>query len=304
MRSSISRTFLARVTSHSGADAPAQYHGYATIAAMEQRTSGSQARVLGRTGLVVGPIGISASYGVPTEAVERAFERGANYLYWGSLRRERFAKAVRNLAGKRDRMVLVLQSFAFAPRLLTWSVERGLRRLRFDRADVLLLGHATGPLKEPTLDAWRRLRDRGLVRFLAVSTHDRALIPTLAQNPEIGIIHLRYNAAHRGAERDVFPHIHAENRPGLVAYTSTSSKQLLRSPRLPAGERGPAAGDCYRFCLSHPSVDMVATGPAKAAHVDESLDAAERGPMSEEDLAWMRRVGDAVYGKKRLARSP
>ena len=262
-----------------------------------QKGSEFQPRVLGRTGLPVGPISLSASYGVPTEAVERAFERGANYLYWGSLRRERFARAIRNLAGQRDRMVLVLQSYAFTPRLLTWNVERGLRRLRFGHADVLLLGHATGPLGEPTLDAWRRLRDRGLVRFLAVSTHDRALVPTLASNPDIGIIHLRYNAAHRGAEQDIFPLLDGDNRPGIVVYTATSWKRLLQRRRVPPGDRVPTAGDCYRFVLSHPAVDLVATGPAKAEHVEESLDAARRGPMSDEDLAWMRRVGDAVHGK-------
>jgi aryl-alcohol dehydrogenase-like predicted oxidoreductase len=263
-----------------------------------QQRSGFQPRVLGRTGLVVGPIALSASYGVPTEAVEGAFERGANYLYWGGLRRERFARAIRNLAPQRDRMVVVLQSYAFAPRLLTWNVERGLRRLRFDHADVLLLGHATAPLKEATLDAWRRLRDRGLVRFLGVSTHERALIPKLAENPDIGIIHLRYNAAHRGAEREVFPLLASDNRPGLVAYTATSWKQLLHSRRLPRGERVPTAGDCYRFCLSHPSIDIVATGPAKAAHVGESLEAAERGVMSDQELAWMRTVGDAIHRRK------
>jgi len=263
-----------------------------------QQRSGFGPRVLGRTGLVVGPIGLSASYGVPTEAVERAFERGANYLYWGSLRRERFARAIRNLAPQRDRMVLVLQSYTFAPRLLTWNVERGLRRLGFDHADVLLLGHATRPLKEPTLDAFHRLRERGLVRFLGVSTHKRPLIPVLARNPDIGVIHLRYNAAHRGAERDVFPLLDAGDRPGLVVYTATSLTRLLNPRRLPAGERVPTAGDCYRFCLSHPLVDAVATGPAKAVHAKESLDAAARGVMSEEELAWMRRVGDAVYRKK------
>jgi hypothetical protein len=49
-------------------------------------------RALGRTGLKAGPIGMAASYGVPAAAVERAFERGVNYLYWGSFRRGPFDK--------------------------------------------------------------------------------------------------------------------------------------------------------------------------------------------------------------------
>ena len=35
---------------------------------------------LGRTGREVCRLGISASYGVPTAAVERAFDQGVNYL--------------------------------------------------------------------------------------------------------------------------------------------------------------------------------------------------------------------------------
>src|SRR5579864_5031583 len=94
-------------------------------------------RTLGRTGLRVGPLGVAASYGVPAAAVERAFERGVNYLYWGSMRRGRFADALRNLARERERMVLVVQSYSRMAPLLGWSVERGLRALRFDYADVL-----------------------------------------------------------------------------------------------------------------------------------------------------------------------
>jgi hypothetical protein len=37
--------------------------------------------VLGRTGLRVGRLGVAAGYGVPADAVERAFERGANYFF-------------------------------------------------------------------------------------------------------------------------------------------------------------------------------------------------------------------------------
>jgi len=35
---------------------------------------------LGGTGLQVGRLGVSASYGVPAEAVERAFDAGVNYF--------------------------------------------------------------------------------------------------------------------------------------------------------------------------------------------------------------------------------
>jgi aryl-alcohol dehydrogenase-like predicted oxidoreductase len=89
-------------------------------------------RILGRTGLEVGRLGMAASFGVPTRAVEQAFERGVNYLYWGSFRRGRFGRALRNLKPQRDRMVLVLQSYSRVAALMTLSVEIALRKLGFE----------------------------------------------------------------------------------------------------------------------------------------------------------------------------
>jgi len=254
-------------------------------------------RTLGRTGLTVGPLGLSATYGVPAAAVERAFDEGMNYLYWGSYRRPAFGRALRNLARQRERMVLAVQSYSPFAAGITRSLERSLRRLGFAYADVLLLGYRNRPIPERIRAACCRLRERGLVRHLAISTHNRALIPTMAADPDIEVFHVRYNAVHTGAERDVFPRLPAENPPGIIAFTATSWKQLLGHRRIPSGERVPTAGDCYRFVLSHPAVDVCMTGPATAEHVDHALAAIRRGPMDEDELAWMRRVGRAIYAK-------
>ena len=37
-------------------------------------------RILGRTGLKVGRLGVACSYGAPTAAFEEAFEQGVNYF--------------------------------------------------------------------------------------------------------------------------------------------------------------------------------------------------------------------------------
>ncbi len=170
-------------------------------------------------------------------------------------------------------------------------MERALRRIGYDHTDVLLLGYWNRGMSPRILDAARALQRRGLVNFVAVSTHNRVLAATLSASGDYDIVHLRYSAAHPGAERDVFPRLPAEGRPGVVSFTGTSWGQLLDSRLTPAGERTPTASDCYRFVLSHPGVDVCATGPASAAHVEEAIAARELGPMSEEALAWMKRVG-------------
>ena len=56
------------------------------------------------------------------------------------------------------------------------------------------------------------------------------------------------------------------------------------------------AGDCYRWCLSNPSVDVTLTGPASTQQLDDNLKALERGALSAEEDAWMRSFGRAVHG--------
>jgi predicted aldo/keto reductase-like oxidoreductase len=93
-----------------------------------------------------------------------------------------------------------------------------------------------------------------------------------------------------------------------VAFTATSWGQLLGNSKqpagwitgahpLPKGERVPTATDCYRYVLSRPEVDVCMTGPSNEARMEDALEALRRGPMSEDELAWMRRVGRAVAGK-------
>ncbi len=73
----------------------------------------NEGRLLGRTGIKVGRLGISSSYGAPARAYEEAFERGCNYFLIGSFFRGRsreMARAIRNIIskGKRDELVIAV----------------------------------------------------------------------------------------------------------------------------------------------------------------------------------------------------
>lgn len=274
---------------------------------METQSDRFERRTLGRTGMKVGRVGISSSYGVPGDALERAFEQGVNYIYWGSRRLASFGEGLKRLRPQRDKFVLVIQSYSRVARLVPWSLERALRALDYEYTDVLLLGMWNKPVTPKILDAARALKKRGLVRFLAVSTHRRTLVPRLALYDDYDVVHFRYNAAHPGAEKEIFPLLPPYRRPGIVAFTATSWGQLTGNSRLPAlisgarpipkGERIPTATDCYRYILSRPEVDVCMTGPSDEKRVNEALEAQRLGSMSEDELAWMRRVGRAITGK-------
>lgn len=260
-------------------------------------------RELGRTGLRSSRLGIGSSFGAPTRVIEEAFERGINYLYWGTIRRPAFGRALRNLARRhREELILTVQSYSRSPRLMLPSVEIALRRAGLEYFDFLLLGARNDVPADGYAEVFERLREQGKVRFLSLSSHNRPLLPKLFDAYQQGqspydLFMLRYNAVHRGAENDVFPFVPAEPRPGIVAYTATRWGHLLDPAKMPAGETPLAARDCYRFALSQPAVDVVLCGPANAEQMTEAISALERGPLEPDERERIERIGDHVYGK-------
>jgi aryl-alcohol dehydrogenase-like predicted oxidoreductase len=259
-------------------------------------------RILGKTGLRVGPLGVASSYGAPAPAFEEAFEKGCNYFYWGSRRTAEMGRAIKNICscGKRDALVLVIQSYSRSAMLLEVSLKKALRSLALDCADILLLGWHNQLPAERFVEKALELKERGLCRFLALSSHNRSLFPQLARRGQFDLFHIRYNAAHRGAEEEVFPHLKNAPRPGTVVYTATRWGSLLQSKNMPPGEEALSACDCYRFALSNPAVDICLCGPKDVSQMREALRTLDLGALSEEQLGRMNRIGDYVreHGRK------
>jgi aryl-alcohol dehydrogenase-like predicted oxidoreductase len=252
-------------------------------------------RTLGRTGLVVGRLGLGAEYGLPGKEVERAFDHGVNFFLWGSRRRHRFGLGLRDLArANRQNMVISVQTFARAAWPMEWTVDRDLRTFRTDYVDFLCLAWWNGPIPRRIIDGALDLRAKGKVRRIMASCHHRPTFGTLIAEPAFDALMVRYNAAHPGAEREVFPLLPEANRPGVVSFTATRWGTLLDPHSMPRSAATPRAADCYRFALTNPHIDVCLAGPRNANELDEALRALSRGPMDAGELAWMRRVGGHV----------
>jgi aryl-alcohol dehydrogenase-like predicted oxidoreductase len=261
-----------------------------------------QPTTLGRTGLKVGRLGIASGYWAPTAALEEAFERGCSYFTWGTVvkgRSPHLRQALRNIAakGQRDRLVLGMFSYAHWPFMTERLFARGLKDAGLDHADVLLLGYFSRRPSRRIVEGALRMKEKGLVRHIGISTHSRKIVPALSAEGEIDVFHIRYNAAHRGAETEIFPQIQGENRPGIVGFTATRWGQLLNAKKMPPGEAPATAADCYRFVLSNPAVDVCMVGAKTVEQMRENLKVLESGPMSEAELSRMRRIGDFVHHK-------
>jgi aryl-alcohol dehydrogenase-like predicted oxidoreductase len=248
-----------------------------------------------RLGKRVHRLGLAATHGIDDAGIRAAIDHGMNYLFWT---RSTMVPALRD-AIRRDRERLVIATgpvighFRFTIRR---AAEKRLRTLGTDYLDVFHLFWAgvLSAIDEGTLDELRRLKEEGKIRAVGISIHDRPRAARLVEDSPIDLFMLRYNAAHPGAEQEVFPHL-ARRKPAVVAYTATSWRKLLRPP---AGWGGSAmtAGECYRFCLGNPNVDVVLTAPASGAELEANLAEVARGPLEQERLGQVREFGRVVHG--------
>ena len=260
---------------------------------------------LGRTGLKVGRLGISSSYGAPAEAFLEAFERGCNYFVLGSFIKGRsgeMIRAIREISrqGKRDKLVVCLMEYTHSRMIGRPHFYKGLKKMGLDYVDVLMLGYYSSRPRKQVMDLAIGLKDAGAVRHLALSGHNRKLFPTLLEST-IDIFQVRYNAVNSGAEEDVFPYCGGAYRPGIIAYTATRWGQLLNEKKMPPGEKPLTAGECYRFVLSHPAVDLCMTGVRSLEMMRENLRVLDSSPLTSEEMERVRRIGNHLYGKPRKA---
>jgi aryl-alcohol dehydrogenase-like predicted oxidoreductase len=259
-------------------------------------------RILGRTRLKVGRLGMAASYGAPAEAFEEAFDKGCNYFYLGGGRRKAGMKqAIRNICGRgqRDKLVIAIQSYARTGHLMEWIFKSRLQSMGLERADILVLGWHNRRPSAGLVKRARALMAKGLCRFIAMSGHQRRLFPQMDSDGQFDLFHVRYNAAHRGAEKEVFSHLRGDGRPGIVSYTATRWGQLLNPKHMPSADSVPEPSDCYRFAMSNPAVDVCMCGPRNVDEMRAALPALELGPLDAEDMQRMKRIGDYVRSMTR-----
>ena len=258
---------------------------------------------LGRTGIPVFRLGLSTTYRPGIAAFYKALDLGVN-LFFGYGVDTQLIRPFRGiLKSERERYALVtgVYNLRIGYPDIERTLEKRLRQFGTDYIDVFLfLGVMKGKeFPQRAFETMLRLKESGKVHAIGVSCHDREFLARLAEAGDLDVLMLRYNAAHRGAEDSVFPMVRTHN-PGLISFTATRWGQLLRRPRSgPPVDRIPSAGECYRFVLSNPHIHVVLAAPGSPQQIEENIKALSHGPLSDEDMKFMREYGDRIHGQRR-----
>ena len=144
--------------------------------------------------------------------VDHAIDRGVNYLNWYG-HPDGMSQAIRQLSNcQRGRIVIATQFFARCQDRARRELDQQLKKLDTSWIDVLTFYYVeteneweTVSGKGGALGAVLQAMDEEVIRFVGLTTHQRKLAARRAERKDVSLLMIPYNAAHRGAEREVFP---------------------------------------------------------------------------------------------------
>lgn len=238
-----------------------------------------------------------------TEAdVRLALRHGIHYLNWCG-HPDGLSKAFADLPpSARHQVVLACQFSARTRRKARDELGELLRTLRTDYIDVLTFYYVESPReweqiigKGGAFEYLQEARQEGKVRLLGLTTHQRRLAARWARSGRLELLMIRYNAAHRAAERQVFPVTRAQGIP-VVAFTCLRWKTLLRpTPENPPGQAPPQALEWYRFVLAQPDIAVALMAPNDRRELQANLRLLEDWrPPDAQTCRWLKAQGDRV----------
>jgi predicted aldo/keto reductase-like oxidoreductase len=222
--------------------------------------------------------------------IHHVLDRGVNFLNWPG-GPDALSRTVAELGSRRKDVVVCVQFEARTAADARTELRSVLRELNTDYVDVLTFYYVEAAeeweeIKAPSgaLEYCRSAQKSGEVKLLGLTSHQRPLAAEIAGSGLIDLLMIRYNAAHHGAERDIFPVTAARAMP-VIVYTCLRWGALLRpTPDDPPGFVVPRAPAWYRFALQHPAVTVALMAPDDRAELEEDLTVLdERTPLSQEE---------------------
>jgi len=234
--------------------------------------------------------------------VEHAVGHGVNFLNW-CRHADGLQQWIRACGRRREQVRVAVQFFARTAGEARVELAECLEELGTDYIDVLTYYYVESQSeweqivsKGGAAEVIEAARGDGVVRSIGLTSHQRQLAALWAGTGRLDSLMIRYNAAHRGAEREVFPVTVGRECP-VVAFTCLRWGGLIGStPDDPTGFIPPSAAACYRWVLCHPAVTVALAAPDGRVELDEVLSIISPWQtMSASDHKSLSDHGDRVY---------
>jgi aryl-alcohol dehydrogenase-like predicted oxidoreductase len=230
-----------------------------------------------------------------------AIERGIDFLNWCGAP-DYLSQAIAGLGKRREEVVVCVQFEARTAADARIELDSILRELHSEYVDTLTFYYVEeaaewDEIRGPggALEYCAAAQQQGRVRLLGVTSHQRPLAAAIARSGLLDLLMIRYNAAHRGAETEIFPTTQELHVP-VIAYTSLRWGALLRpTPDDPPGFVPPAAPAWYRFVLQNPAATIALANPENRDELQQDLEVlAASAPLDAEEFDRLAEHGRRV----------
>lgn len=232
---------------------------------------------MGRSGIEVSPLGFGTltisplQAGLPVsqgaDVIRAALDRGVNLIDTAEIY-ETYPYIRQALQGRDTADILVIsKSYAYTAPDMRRSVEEALRQTGLERLGGFLLHEQESAFTlrghREALDELVRLRERGLIRVIGISTHAIAAVHSASLLPEIDVIHPLYNREGLGIMDGT-----AQDMLAAIADARSMGKGIYAMKALGGGHLIGNAEEALRQALSIPHFASVAVGMKSVAEVE------------------------------------
>lgn len=184
------------------------------------------------------------------------------------------------------------------------AVEKSLTRLQTDYIDLYQLhgGTISDPIDE-TIEAFEQLKQQGTIRAYGISSIRPNVIREYIQRAHIDSVMMQYSLLDRRPEETCLDLLH-ENKISVLIRGSLAQGLLANKPSVPyldhsndevakaalaihsVKNKAPQA-TAIRFALHAPAVASVVVGIRNSAQLQDTWQAGESKPLSEEEITYL-----------------
>jgi hypothetical protein len=245
------------------------------------------------------------------EMMVRAAEGGINYfdtapLYFGTKSEERFGAGLAELRRRDLPYYLSTKTFATSESAVRKEIDGQLERLGVDHIDfyhiwcITNLDNWRERKNDGVLDAFRKLKDEGIIRHICVSSHliGDEIRELLMEGVFEGVL-FGYSAYNFSTRQKAFDAIR-EHDLGCVVMNPLGGGLIPNNPDLfsfvKTHDDETTVQAALRFLIAHDDITVSLVGFGSKEHVDEAIAAADGyEPISAEQLAAIKARASANF---------
>lgn len=218
-------------------------------------------------GLTVGPLQKNLTPREGGKVIEYAFSKGVNFIDTAQMY-QTYDHIKHGLKGiKREDIVIASKSYAYDEKTALESVQEALKSLGTDYIDLFMLheqeSEHTLRGHYEALETYIKLKEKGIIRAVGLSTHAVAGVKAAIMCPEIEVIHPILNVSGLG--------IIDGSRDEMLGAIQSFKGGVYSMKPLGGGNLLNRVEDSFDYILSKQGIDSIAVGMQNFDEVDYNI---------------------------------